>query len=209
MVGEDLGTVPPGFSERLEEHGLLGIRVLWFERAKQGDGFKPPHEWDHEVTATTTTHDLPTVTGWWRGADIEWRSKIGQTAAREDGRDPVALAMDERAEDREHLWQAFQDAGVAAPDVPAPPVESAPVDEALAFVAATPAPLVTYPLEDLLALADQPNLPGSIDEHPNWRRRLAVPVDELFLDESFADRLLAVDSARARSALNPPPTESP
>ena len=113
-----------------------------------------------------------------------------------------ARACDERAEDREHLWQAFQDAGVAAPDVPAPPVESAPVDEALAFVAATPAPLVTYPLEDLLALADQPNLPGSIDEHPNWRRRLALPVDELFLDESFADRLLAVDSARARSALN-------
>ena len=209
VVGEDLGTVPPGFSERLEEHGLLGIRVLWFERAKQGDGFKPPHEWDHEVTATTTTHDLPTVAGWWRGADIEWRSKIGQTAAREDGRDPVALAMDERAEDREHLWQAFQDAGVAAPDVPAPPVESAPVDEALAFVAATPAPLVTYPLEDLLALADQPNLPGSIDEHPNWRRRLALPVDELFLDESFADRLLAVDGAPARSTLNPPPTESP
>ncbi|WP_062635681.1 4-alpha-glucanotransferase, partial [Caballeronia arationis] len=109
VVGEDLGTVPPGFSERLEEHGLLGIRVLWFERAVEGDGFKPPSEWDRGVTATTTTHDLPTVTGWWRGADIEWRAKIGQTAARADGRDPVALAMDERAVDRDHLWRAFQD----------------------------------------------------------------------------------------------------
>jgi 4-alpha-glucanotransferase len=209
VVGEDLGTVPPGFSERLEEHGLLGIRVLWFERAVEGDGFKPPAEWDHGVTATTTTHDLPTVTGWWRGADIEWRAKIGQTAARADGRDPVALAMEERAVDRDHLWRAFQDAGVAPPDVAAPPVESAPVDEALAFVAATPAPLVTYPLEDLLALAEQPNLPGSIDEHPNWRRRMAAPVDELFLDDAFADRLLAVDSARGRSASNPPPNETP
>jgi 4-alpha-glucanotransferase len=209
VVGEDLGTVPPGFSERLEEHGLLGIRVLWFERAVEGDGFKPPSEWDRGVTATTTTHDLPTVTGWWRGADIEWRAKIGQTAARADGRDPVALAMDERAVDRDHLWRAFQDAGVAPPDVAAPPVESAPVDEALAFVAATPAPLVTYPLEDLLGLADQPNLPGSIDEHPNWRRRLAAPVDELFLDDAFADRLLAVASARERSTPNPPPNETP
>jgi 4-alpha-glucanotransferase len=116
--------------------------------------------------------------------------------------------MEERAADREHLWRAFQDAGVAPPDVSAPPVESAPVDEALAFVAATPAPLVTYPLEDLLALTEQPNLPGSIDEHPNWRRRLVVPVDELFLDDAFADRLLAVDSARARSTLTPPPAES-
>ncbi|SAL74494.1 4-alpha-glucanotransferase [Caballeronia telluris] len=209
VVGEDLGTVPPGFSERLEEHGLLGIRVLWFERAVEGDGFKPPSDWDRGVTATTTTHDLPTVTGWWRGADIEWRAKIGQTAARADGRDPVALAMDERAVDRDHLWRAFQDAGVAPPDVAAPPVESAPVDEALAFVAATPAPLVTYPLEDLLGLADQPNLPGSIDEHPNWRRRLAAPVDELFLDDAFADRLLAVASARERSTPNPPPNETP
>jgi 4-alpha-glucanotransferase len=78
-------------------------------------------------------------------------------------------------------------------------MDNAPVDEALAFVAATPAPLVTYPLEDLLALAEQPNLPGSIDEHPNWRRRMTRPVDELFLDDAFADRLLAVDAARKRS----------
>ena len=67
-------------------------------------------------------------------------------------------------------------------------------------MASTPAPLVTYPLEDLLALAEMPNLPGSIDEHPNWRRRLAVPVSELFDDDSFVDRLLAVDQARQKSA---------
>jgi 4-alpha-glucanotransferase len=74
------------------------------------------------------------------------------------------------------------------------------VDEALAFVAATPSPLVTYPLEDLLALEDQPNLPGSIDEHPNWRRRLVLPIDELFDEPAFSDRLLAVDRARSTAA---------
>ena len=199
VVGEDLGTVPPGFTERLQEHGLLGIRVLWFEREGDGPGFKPPRKWDSGVTATTTTHDLPTVTGWWRGEDIVWRSKIGQTMARADGRDPVEAALEERGEDRGHLWRAFQDAGIAPDDVDAPDIDNAPVDEALAFVAATPAPLVTYPLEDLLALAEQPNLPGSIDEHPNWRRRMTRPVDELFLDDAFADRLLAVDAARKRS----------
>ncbi|MDR5735900.1 4-alpha-glucanotransferase [Caballeronia sp. LZ025] len=208
VVGEDLGTVPPGFSERLQEHGLLGIRVLWFERAEEGEGFKPPREWSNGVTATTTTHDLPTVTGWWRGEDIEWRSKIGQTMARDDGRDPVEVAMAERGEDRAHLWGAFQEAGVAPADVEAPPVDNAPVDEALAFVGMTPAPLVTYPLEDLLGLAEQPNLPGSIDEHPNWRRRLTLPVDELFLDDAFCDRLLAVDSARKR-AFHPDNSDTP
>jgi 4-alpha-glucanotransferase len=208
VVGEDLGTVPPGFSERLQEHGLLGIRVLWFERAEEGEGFKPPREWSNGVTATTTTHDLPTVTGWWRGEDIEWRSKVGQTMARDDGRDPVEVAMEERGEDRAHLWRAFQEAGVAPADVEAPPVDNAPVDEALAFVGMTPAPLVTYPLEDLLGLAEQPNLPGSIDEHPNWRRRLTLPVDELFIDDAFCDRLLAVDSARKR-AFHPDNSDTP
>ncbi|SAK96004.1 4-alpha-glucanotransferase [Caballeronia fortuita] len=212
VVGEDLGTVPPGFTERLQEHGLLGIRVLWFEREVDGPGFKPPREWDSGVTATTTTHDLPTVTGWWRGEDIVWRSKIGQTMARDDGRDAVEVAMEERGDDRAHLWRAFQDAGIAPDDVDAPDIDNAPVDEALAFVAATPAPLVTYPLEDLLGLAEQPNLPGSIDEHPNWRRRMTRPVDELFLDDAFADRLLAVDAARKRSVQPNEPTsksESP
>jgi len=203
VIGEDLGTVPPGFRERLQEHGLLGIRVLWFERAEKGPGFKAPADWDHDVAATTTTHDLPTVTGWWIGEDIVWRAKIGQTAARADGRDPVEIAQTERGEDRKLLWSAFQEAGVAAPDVPVAAdisPQTAPVDEALAFVASTPAPLALYPLEDLLALAEMPNLPGSIDEHPNWRRRLAVPVSELFDDDSFVDRLLAVDQARQKSA---------
>jgi 4-alpha-glucanotransferase len=133
--------------------------------------------------------------------------------ARDDGRDPVEVAMEERGVDRGHLWQAFQDAQIAPEDVDAPDIDNAPVDEALAFVAATPAPLVTYPLEDLLALTDQPNLPGSIDEHPNWRRRLSLSVDELFLDDAFCDRLIAVDTARKRSVQSnvdsSKPSESP
>ncbi|MFL9898180.1 4-alpha-glucanotransferase [Paraburkholderia fungorum] len=202
VIGEDLGTVPPGFRERLDEHGISGIRVLWFEGAEGGKGFKPPQAWDRNAVGTTTTHDLPTVAGWWRGSDITWRNRIGQTMARADGRDPEEAAQEQRAEDRALLWRAFQQAGVAAPDVEAPPPDQAPVDEALAFVAATPGPLVTFPLEDLLALVEQPNLPGSIDEHPNWRRRVSVPIDELFEDDTFSDRLLAIDRAR-RSATVP------
>ncbi|MFM0007105.1 4-alpha-glucanotransferase [Paraburkholderia dipogonis] len=205
VIGEDLGTVPPGFRERLEEHGIAGIRVLWFEGAHDGKGFKPPSAWDRNAVGTTTTHDLPTVAGWWRGSDITWRNRIGQTMARADGRDPEEAAQEVRAQDRAELWRAFQQAGVAAPDVAAPPPDRAPVDEALAFVAATPGPLVTFPLEDLLAQVEQPNLPGSIDEHPNWRRRVSVPIDELFEDDTFCDRLLAVDRAR-RAATAPVPS---
>ena len=204
VIGEDLGTVPPGFRERLDEHGIAGIRVLWFERGEDGTGFKPPQAWDRNAVGTTTTHDLPTVAGWWAGSDITWRNRIGQTMARPDGRDPEEAAQEERASDRAELWQAFQQAGVAPPDVEAPPTDNAPVDEALAFVAATPGPLVTFPLEDLLAQSDQPNLPGSIDEHPNWRRRMNLPIDEMFLDDTFCDRLLAVDRARSAATVSTP-----
>jgi 4-alpha-glucanotransferase len=209
VIGEDLGTVPPGFRERLDEHGIAGIRVLWFEGAFDGNGFKPPQQWDRNAIGTTTTHDLPTVAGWWRGSDIAWRNRIGQTSARADGRDPEEAAQEQRASDRAALWRAFQQAGVAAPDVAAPPPGSAPVDEALAFVAATPGPLVTFPLEDLLALDEQPNLPGSTDEHPNWRRRLSLPIDELFDDDEFSDRLLAVDRARRAATASVPPAAPP
>ncbi|WGS54546.1 4-alpha-glucanotransferase [Paraburkholderia sp. D15] len=208
VIGEDLGTVPPGFRERLDEHGIAGIRVLWFEGAHGGKGFKPPHEWDRNAVGTTTTHDLPTIAGWWRGSDITWRNRIGQTMARADGRDAEAVAQEERAHDRAELWRAFQQAGVAAPDVDAPPADDAPVDEALAFVAATPGPLVTFPLEDLLALDEQPNLPGSIDEHPNWRRRMHLPIDALFDDDAFRDRLLAVDRERRRAGSTAPAATS-
>ena len=73
------------------------------------------------------------------------------------------------------------------------------MNAALAYVATTHSPLVTCPLEDLLALSDQPNLPGSIDEHPNWRRRLPLPVETLFADPAVASRVEAV--VRAREAV--------
>jgi 4-alpha-glucanotransferase len=197
VVGEDLGTVPPGFRDRLAHHGMLGMRVLWFERTEDGQGFTPPEQWDEGALATTTTHDLPTIAGWWQGHDIEWRHRIGQTAKRADGRDPVEVAQAGRAADRNALWHALQGAGIAARAVEPPPLDQPPVDEALAYVRSTPAPLVVYPLEDLMGLAEQPNLPGSIDEHPNWRRRLAVSIEALFADDSFNDRLRAIARRRA------------
>jgi 4-alpha-glucanotransferase len=207
VIGEDLGTVPSGLRNHLAKHGLLGMRVLWFERT---DGsFRAPGQWGARSVATTTTHDLPTVAGWWQGHDIEWRNRIGQTAPRPDGQDPVALARAERAVERNALWQAFQQAGIAPRGVGTPPVDEPPVDEALVFVSSTKAPLVVYPLEDLLGVAEQPNLPGSIAEHPNWRRRIAAPIDALFAQAALADRLLALSRARERMAASTPDPESP
>ncbi|WP_233870858.1 4-alpha-glucanotransferase [Paraburkholderia adhaesiva] len=194
VIGEDLGIVPPGLRERLAKHGLYGIRVLWFER--EGDAFLAPRHWDTHGIATTSTHDLPTIAGWWRGLDIDWRNRIGQTLPRADKRDPVALEHAQRAAERTALWHALQENGCVPRNAGEPPRNHAPVEGALGYVAASASPLVMCPLEDLLAVVEQPNLPGSIDEHPNWRQRLPLPVDALYADPAFAARVEAVTRAR-------------
>jgi len=173
VIGEDLGTVPPGFRSRLRRAGIAGMDVLWFERTRLH--FRKPSRWRADAVAMTTTHDLPTVAGWWSGEDIRTRRALGLGAPGEE---------QARQQDRTRLWRAFTGAGVAgslsAPEQPPTDQPAPAVDAALGYVAKAPSPLMLAPLEDLLGLAEQPNLPGTIDEHPNWRRRLEPPARELF-----------------------------
>jgi 4-alpha-glucanotransferase len=183
VIAEDLGTVPPGFRERLDRTGIAGMCVLWFER--DGPDFRKPQHWDVNAAALTTTHDLPTVAGWWRGADIRLRASLKMLTAHE-----TRLARREREADRHALWRSFQKAGVARGKAPAPAKTGAVVDAAIAFIARTRSRLSLIPIEDALGLVDQPNVPGTIDEHPNWRRRLTPPADRL-LDPPAIRRRLA------------------
>jgi 4-alpha-glucanotransferase len=188
VIGEDLGTVPAGFRERLAQTGIDGMRVLWFER-KDGR-FVGPNRWDKSAVAMTTTHDLPTVAGWWRGADIETRAALGILG------EPAARARRARRKERTALWRAFRTAGVASGRQPAPQAPERAIDGALSFVARTPAPLAIVPLEDALGVSDQPNIPGTIDEHPNWRRRAPASADVMLDAPEVAARLGIVDRRR-------------
>ncbi|WP_175687163.1 4-alpha-glucanotransferase [Burkholderia anthina] len=201
-IGEDLGTVPAGFRERLGAQGIAGMRVLWFEREADG-AFRPPAAWDRDTIALTSTHDLPTVAGWWRGVDLAWRRIAAEAAAARapvgdrpnDAGNPRDVARAERATDRAALWRALQDTGCAPAAAPVPPADAPPVAPILAYVARSPSPLAIVPLEDLLALDAQPNLPGPPCGHPNWRRRLPCAVDTLF-DEDVRARIAALERAR-------------
>lgn len=190
VVGEDLGTVPPGFGDAMSERGLLGMRVLWFERGNDG-AFKDPSAWDPAAAAMTSTHDLPTVAGWWTGRDIDWSWSIGRKGPFEDEASERAA----RAEDRARLWSAIKD---AAGDPAADPPEAADpvVDAATAQVGRTACDLAIVPVEDLFGLAEQPNMPATIDEHPNWRRRLPAPVADLLAKPEIARRVDLLDAAR-------------
>lgn len=193
VIGEDLGTVPAGFRPAMDEKAMLGMRVLWFERDDAG-GFLPADSYPHDAAAMTGTHDLPTVAGWWRGRDIEWRWRLGRMSR------AVDQAADHAARDEERaaLWQALVAAGVAHGTQPAPEDTGPVVDAALAFIGRTGSVLAIVPMEDILATVEQPNMPGTIDEHPNWRRRLPAPTAVLLANPAVAARLAVFDAERRR-----------
>ena len=181
VIAEDLGTRPPGFSETLAEAGIYGMAVLPFSRDRKG-GFLPASAYPDTSVAMSGTHDTATIAGWWSGRDLEWNATLnrgGDTAAK-------------RAQDRATLWRVIgKGAPRPADDDPAPVV-----DAALAFLAATPCPLAIVPIEDLLGLVEQPNLPGTVDEHPNWRRRLPAPIAALLARPEVARRIATLNSER-------------
>lgn len=186
VIGEDLGTVPEGFRADLARAGVLGMQVLWFER--NGSEFVRPAAWRQEATATTTTHDLATVAGWWTERDIAWRKEIDHLEGRE------ALEREERALDRARLWEALKAARCATGDMPARADFEPAVKGALAYVGKTRCTLAFAPVEDLTGDVEQPNLPGTIDEHPNWRRRMKKR--DLFRDRAARRRMQAFLAAR-------------
>jgi 4-alpha-glucanotransferase len=193
VLGEDLGTVPEGFREELDGFGIKGMQVLWFER--QGPRFLAPEKWRRSAVGMTTTHDLPTVAGWWLGKDIVWRRKLKLFATR----DGAAKAMAERKRDRAQLWDALVRAGVATGRQPGTHDVSKVLSGAIDYLGRIACDLVVLPLEDALGRKEQPNLPGTITEHPNWRRRILVEAGEICRQKQVAPRLRRLAAARAKS----------
>ena len=190
IIGEDLGVVPDGLRDTLETHGLLGMRVLPFEREKDG-ALRSPDSWDPLAAAMTSTHDLAPVAGWWKGRDIEWRGRLGADGDREAERQ-------ERADYREAFWSAAVEAGVASGDPPPADAPDAAVDASVAYAATSACELALIPVEDLLGLDEQPNLPGVVEVHPNWRRRLPAATENLLEEPRVAARVERLNAERPR-----------
>lgn len=192
VVGEDLGTVDPALRQQLAAAGALGMSVLWFER--DGQRFLAPSQWRQASVAMSSTHDLPTLAGWWEGRDLALRAALRAP-------DPAARAADqaEREDARRALWQALAEAGHAQGEPPAtddPQQRNRFVDAALAHTASAAPALALLPLEDVLATPDAPNLPGTVDEHPNWRRRHPSPTSAELAHAPVATRLAGIHAAR-------------
>jgi 4-alpha-glucanotransferase len=171
VVGEDLGTVEPGVRERLAAEGVLSYRLAWFEHGP-GGGRRRAADYPRLALAATTTHDLPTVAGFFSGSDLEHLFDIG--VARPGGDEQA----DQEAQ-RASLCRLLEDEGLLAPGERS---VRAIVAALYGFLARTPAMLLAATLEDALEADDRPNVPGTVDQRPNWSLPLPVALEDLAAD---------------------------
>ncbi|WP_460148973.1 4-alpha-glucanotransferase [Pseudomonas sp. S3_E10] len=189
VLGEDLGTVPDGLREKLIGRSILGMRVLLFEQDHDGR-FKPILDWPDNALATTSTHDLPTLNGWWHSRDIDWNIQLGLIDA-----PTVEQWSEHRLRERQALRQALsQDPQNFVEEIRNETDHM--IDASVRYLGHTRAPLVVLPLEDALGVEEQANLPGTTDTHPNWRRRLAGEASSLLDNAGAARRLELLAVAR-------------
>jgi (1->4)-alpha-D-glucan 1-alpha-D-glucosylmutase len=167
VVGEDLGTVPKPLRAALNEAGVLSYRPLLFGKDEAGE-YSPPSAYPRDALVCASTHDLPTWRGFWAGSDGALRASLGLAI------DPVA-EKERREADKAALARALAREGL-----------DRSAAAAHAFISRTPCKLALAQPEDVFELLEQANLPGSIDEHPNWRRKLPLELERWDTDRRVA-----------------------
>jgi len=199
VIGEDLGTVPEGFRERLAEAGVLSYKLMYFEKDYEGDqGFIAPSDYAAGSLVGANTHDLPTLRGWWQSHDLALREELGLMPST----DFLDAQRAERRADKRRLLDTMQHAGVLPAGVTPQRVDELVMDEALvaavhAFIAQSPSQLLVANLEDLVGQSEQMNLPGTDrDLYPNWRRRLHVPLEAMPTHAGIASVTTAIRERR-------------
>jgi len=176
VIGEDLGTVPEGFREQMADWGIWSYLVMMFERDDQG-AFRGIDHYSANALVTFNTHDLSTYTGWRSFSDLKLKRSLGIDPGESDDARWNALSMLDQVL-RHHAIDRHDLYSVAS------------------FLSRTRSRLLAISLEDLLGLIEQPNIPGTVDEHPNWRRRLPVSIEHI---ASAIDVAALKDATRQRS----------
>jgi 4-alpha-glucanotransferase len=159
VIGEDLGTVPEGFREQMADWGIWSYQVMMFERDDQGR-FRDVDHYVPNALVTFNTHDLSTYAGWRSFSDLALKRSIGIDPGESDDARWHALTM---------LNDILRHHAIHRHDLYA----------VACFLAKTKSRLLAISLEDLLGVVDQPNIPGTVNEHPNWRQRLPPALDRI------------------------------
>ena len=173
VVGEDLGTVPDGFRERMARANILSYRVLFFEQNMKTGVYRKPKDYPRLAVAVASNHDLPSVPAWWLGRDIELRDQLKLYPDSNEARYQWKL----RERDKNQLRRILESQGLLRKGQV--PTADELVLLAYACLARSHSFAVLVQLDDITWEMDPVNLPGSIDQYPNWRRKISVPLGEL------------------------------
>lgn len=182
IIGEDLGTVPLGFRERMQQEYILSYRLMRFEKEYDG-GFKAPDDYPYLALSTPSSHDLPTIRGFIRGDDLRLLQEIGTIESDED----LKAALIGRNDEIQHLINALRGQGLLSSDQFEEVSNEQMLDELSAaislYLARAGSALTMLNLEDLAGSVEQVNVPGTVNEVPNWRHRLSFDPSQLLEDD--------------------------
>ena len=179
VIGEDLGTVEPSIREDLKRFGVLSYRLLYFEKNEQKQ-FKRPAEYPRQALVSATTHDLPTLAGFWSGADIEARRKAGMIGSD----DHYYEQLEKREQEKQQLLDLLHQLTLLPSYFPryvshVTEFTGELHNAVVGFLALTPSELMVLNQEDLFKDPEQQNLPGTTEQYPNWRHKMRFTLEEL------------------------------
>jgi len=187
IIGEDLGTVPQYIRDRLVEANVLSYRLLYFEKNENQDFIKPSN-YPELALVTISTHDLPTLAGFWTHKDIDVRETLGIF----DGPDAIEEAIQDRRTDQGKLLKLSKELGILENHFTNAPEDYPEITGKLhnafvGFLALTPSKLFVLSQEDLFKAKDQQNIPGTTSEYPNWSLKMKYTVEQLCTDPQVQD----------------------
>lgn len=199
IIGEDLGTVAPYIRRELHKHNIFSYRVFYFERREDG-GFREPEDYPSQAMAAVTTHDLPTLAGFWEGRDISVRQALNLYPQEQMAENDAPLREQDRANllealDRRQLLPAGERESLAA-------ARTCPEEVRLGvpeYLGQSSASLVEIRLEDIFGVPEQQNLPGTTTEYPNWKQK--IPLRLARMRQATEPRDLAVRMGRCGRSL--------
>lgn len=186
VIGEDLGTVPAEIVEKLANAGIYSYKVFLFETALDGGYYSPAH-YNAQSMSVLCTHDMPTLRGFWNSDDL----KLGEELGLYPDKAQLARLLSDRLLSKQKIldsvnWHGLLPDGIGA-DATLVPMDRRLSEALQLHVAAGSSALLSLQLEDWLEMEQPVNVPGTVDQYPNWRRKLTVDLDEMFMSENVND----------------------
>lgn len=183
VIGEDLGTVPDEIVDILRDAGVHSYKVFFFETSEGDGGYISPAHYAEQSMSALCTHDMPTLRGFWHCDDLKMGEELGLYP---DPEQLEGLFADRLAAKQGILdsvaWHGYLPEGVGR-DAQFVPMDAYLAEALQLHVAAGSSALLSVQLEDWLEMDKPVNIPGTVDEYPNWRRKLSMNLDEIFAHE--------------------------